>query len=221
MVTTSLGNLFQCLTTLSVKKFFLISNLNLPWHTWRHFSLSCQQWEGTNPALSVSTFQILEGSNKVFSQPLFPQNYFCHHGPCWRVCPLLSWCSPLDTDRLLSGHLTAFSSSGCTAPALSACSHRRGVPSLGSFLWLSSGCAPAGLCLFCVLLRTPHLDAVFQLRSQQCRGLFWCSLGYDWLSCLWRHIAGWCPACHPPVPLSSFCQDCAQFFHSPACVDHG
>jgi len=28
--TTSLGSLFQCLTTLSVKKFFLISNLNLP-----------------------------------------------------------------------------------------------------------------------------------------------------------------------------------------------
>ena len=28
--TTSLGSLFQCLTTLPVKKFFLISNLNLP-----------------------------------------------------------------------------------------------------------------------------------------------------------------------------------------------
>ena len=28
--TTSLGNLFQCLTTLSVKNLFLISNLNLP-----------------------------------------------------------------------------------------------------------------------------------------------------------------------------------------------
>jgi len=28
--TTSLGSLFQCLTTLSVKKLFLISNLNLP-----------------------------------------------------------------------------------------------------------------------------------------------------------------------------------------------
>jgi len=27
--TTSMGSLFQCLTTLSVKKFFLISNLNL------------------------------------------------------------------------------------------------------------------------------------------------------------------------------------------------
>ena len=28
--TTSLGSLFQCLTILSVKKFFLVSNLNLP-----------------------------------------------------------------------------------------------------------------------------------------------------------------------------------------------
>ena len=29
--TTSLGSPFQCLTTLPVKKFFLISSLNLPW----------------------------------------------------------------------------------------------------------------------------------------------------------------------------------------------
>ena len=28
--TTSLGNLFQCVTTLCVKNFLLISNLNLP-----------------------------------------------------------------------------------------------------------------------------------------------------------------------------------------------
>jgi len=35
--TTSLGSLFQCLTTLSVKKFFLISNLNLPWHSLRPY----------------------------------------------------------------------------------------------------------------------------------------------------------------------------------------
>jgi len=35
--TTALGSLFQCLTTLSVKKFFLTSNLNLPWC---HFLLS-------------------------------------------------------------------------------------------------------------------------------------------------------------------------------------
>ena len=33
--TTSLGSLFQCLTTLSVKKFFLIYSLNLPWRNLR------------------------------------------------------------------------------------------------------------------------------------------------------------------------------------------
>ncbi|KAK4828859.1 hypothetical protein QYF61_000987 [Mycteria americana] len=33
--TTSLGSLFQCLITLSVKKNFLISSLNLPWRNLR------------------------------------------------------------------------------------------------------------------------------------------------------------------------------------------
>ena len=37
--TTALGSLFQCLTTLSVKKFFLISNLNLPWCNLKPFPL--------------------------------------------------------------------------------------------------------------------------------------------------------------------------------------
>ena len=37
--TTSLGSLSQCLTTLSVKKFFPISNLNLPRHNFRPFPL--------------------------------------------------------------------------------------------------------------------------------------------------------------------------------------
>jgi len=37
--TTSLGSLFQCLTTFSVKMFFLISNLNLPWCNLRLFPL--------------------------------------------------------------------------------------------------------------------------------------------------------------------------------------
>ncbi|KAK4826066.1 hypothetical protein QYF61_005025 [Mycteria americana] len=45
--TTSLGSLFQCLTTLSVKKFFLISRLNLPWRNLRPFPLilSLVTWE--------------------------------------------------------------------------------------------------------------------------------------------------------------------------------
>jgi len=37
--TTSLGSLFQCLTTLYVKKCFLISNLNLHWCNLRPFPL--------------------------------------------------------------------------------------------------------------------------------------------------------------------------------------
>jgi len=38
--TTYLGSLFQFLTALSVNKFFLISNLNLPWCNLRLFPLS-------------------------------------------------------------------------------------------------------------------------------------------------------------------------------------
>ena len=35
--------------------------------------VSCRQWEETNPALAVSTFQILEESNEVSPQPPFLQ----------------------------------------------------------------------------------------------------------------------------------------------------
>ena len=40
---TSLGNLFQCLTTLLEKKLVLISNLNLPWHNLWLFPLLMQE----------------------------------------------------------------------------------------------------------------------------------------------------------------------------------
>jgi len=43
--TTSLGSLFQCLTSLSEKKFFLISNLNLPWCNLRPFALVLLVWK--------------------------------------------------------------------------------------------------------------------------------------------------------------------------------
>ena len=68
--TTSLGNVFQCLTALTLKDLFLISNLNL---------------------LSLSL--------KPFPLVLSPQTL---------VCPLLSYSSPLDTERPLSGHLGVF-----------------------------------------------------------------------------------------------------------------
>ena len=38
--TTSLGNLCQCLTTLTVKTFFFLSNLNFPSFNLKHFPLS-------------------------------------------------------------------------------------------------------------------------------------------------------------------------------------
>ena len=41
--------------------------------TLAHFPLSCHQWEETNPALPVSTFQVLEESNKISPQPPFSQ----------------------------------------------------------------------------------------------------------------------------------------------------
>jgi len=47
--TTPLGSLFQCLTTLSEKNLFLITDLNLPWHNLRPFPLAlllitCEKW---------------------------------------------------------------------------------------------------------------------------------------------------------------------------------
>jgi len=53
--TTSLGSLFQCLITLSVKHFFLTSKLNLPWHNLRLFPLirSLVTWKKTPTPTSL------------------------------------------------------------------------------------------------------------------------------------------------------------------------
>jgi len=100
------------------------------------------------------------------------------------------------------------------------CPHRGGIPPLASFLWPSSERVQQ-ICIS-PALRTPHLDAVFQLRSHQhSRGagslpwtcwpcFFWCSPGYSLLSGLWGHIAGSCPACHPPVPPRPFWHSCVS-----------
>ncbi|KAK4825477.1 LOW QUALITY PROTEIN: hypothetical protein QYF61_027632 [Mycteria americana] len=72
--TTSLGSLFQCLTTLSVKKFSLISNLNLPQRNLKPFPLVL--WllgEETDPHLSTTSFQVVVETNKVSPQPPFLQ----------------------------------------------------------------------------------------------------------------------------------------------------
>ena len=56
--TTSLGSLFQGLITLSVKNFFLISNLNLLWCNFRPFPLvlSLVTWEKRLIPTSLETF---------------------------------------------------------------------------------------------------------------------------------------------------------------------
>ena len=93
--------------------------------------------------------------------PLWAWNHFpllYHHRPCWRACPLLSCSSPLDTERLLSGHFRTFLSPGLTAPAFSACPHRRDVPFCVSFLWPFSGRTPIGLCLSCTEDSTSGLN---------------------------------------------------------------
>lgn len=59
--TTSLGRLFQCLTTLSVRKFFQKSNLNFPWCNWCHFLASyhlSSEKRGQHPPCS----KLLSGS---------------------------------------------------------------------------------------------------------------------------------------------------------------
>ena len=77
--TTSLGSLFQCLTTLLVK-FFLLSNLNLPWCNLRPFPLvlsTCYLREETNSHLATTFFQVVVESDKVSPQsPLLQAKLF-------------------------------------------------------------------------------------------------------------------------------------------------
>ena len=54
--------------------------------------------------------------------------------PAKESVPFFLLAPPLHTERPLSCHIRAFSFPYCTAPALSACPHRGGVPSLGLFL---------------------------------------------------------------------------------------
>ena len=69
--TISLGSLFQYFTTLSEKKFFLISNLNLPWHNLRLFSLILslltRRWSRPPPC-----HNLLPGSCESYKVPPEP-----------------------------------------------------------------------------------------------------------------------------------------------------
>ncbi|KAK4820995.1 hypothetical protein QYF61_009461 [Mycteria americana] len=69
--TTSLGSLFQCLITLSVKKFLIISNLNLPWHNLTPSPLLLGRRD--RPHLSTTSFQVVVESDEVSPQPPFLQ----------------------------------------------------------------------------------------------------------------------------------------------------
>ena len=64
---TSLGRLSQCIYTLSEKKFFLISNLNLPWCNWcYHLSwYCCYLGEDADPHLATTSYQGVVESDKV------------------------------------------------------------------------------------------------------------------------------------------------------------
>ena len=98
------GQLFQCLATLSVKNFFLMSNLNLP-------------------SLSLKPFPIVL-SQQTPLKSLFP-----------------SFLQPLQILKTTLRSHGAF-------PSLSL-SSQGGVPSLGSFLWPSSGRSPTAPRLSC------------------------------------------------------------------------
>jgi len=123
--TTSLGNLYQCLTNVAVKNLFLISSISLPSFHLKSFPLILSQ--------------------QTLLKSLSP-----------------SYSPPLDTKRPLLALPGPFCSPGWTAPALSACPCRRGVPSLGSFF--------AGLFLNTLqqvhvspLLKIPYLTLLYML----------------------------------------------------------
>ena len=75
VTTTSLGRMFQYLTTLSEKKFFITSNLNLAWYNSRPSPLvvSLLPGEEADPHLTPASFQVIVESAKVSPEhPLLP-----------------------------------------------------------------------------------------------------------------------------------------------------
>jgi len=70
----SLGNLCHCLITLRVKNFVLVSNLNLPSFSLKHYLLSYHSMplQKVLRQLSCRPLQVLKGYNKVSPQPSLP-----------------------------------------------------------------------------------------------------------------------------------------------------
>ena len=85
--TTCLGSLFKCLITFYMKKCFLISNLNLPWHHLRPFCLilSLVTWEKRLTPTSL--------------QPPFKW--------LWKMIRYSTGCSPTPPGHFLSGSFPA------------------------------------------------------------------------------------------------------------------
>ena len=116
------------------------------------------------------------------------------------------------------------------SPSSLSLSHRKAVPSFGSFLWPPSGCAPIGLCHSYTEDSISGCSTPGEASPEQSRGVgsrsppslcwpcfFRCSPGYSWLSGLWGHTAGSCPAFHSSVPPGLSWHGCTQSFHPPAC----
>ena len=104
--TTSLGSLFQCLTTLSVKKFFPIPNLNLPWHNLRPFPQErARSWSDTSCSL-VRALPPLTCARLIYS--------------CISVSPSFPLSAPLSLCRTLlprSRRVLALALAVCPCPA--------------------------------------------------------------------------------------------------------
>lgn len=74
--TTSLNSLFQSLTTLLVKFFFVISSLNLTWHNLRSFpfAILLASWDKRlTPTSLQPPFQVAVENNNVPLEPPFFQ----------------------------------------------------------------------------------------------------------------------------------------------------
>ncbi|KAK4820022.1 hypothetical protein QYF61_017695 [Mycteria americana] len=98
--TTSLGSLVQCLITLSVKTFFPISSLNLPWRNLRPFPLVL--WLGVVESNKVSPQPpFLQAKQPQVPQPL-PISLVLQTLPQLR-CPSLDTLQPLNVSLVEGG----------------------------------------------------------------------------------------------------------------------
>ena len=152
--TTSLGSLFQCSTTLSAKKFFIISSLKLPWHNLRLFPLVMvtRGWLLGLPRLVTWEKRPTPSSRSWERGPSPPSSLLptspCPRGP-WLSGPITSTCWRIflpDLLQPLPGHRLAWTllrrpqrnrdvwfTSGCGSapPRIITPALRRRLPSLG------------------------------------------------------------------------------------------